>query len=190
MKKKILTILTITTIMATSLIALTGCGNKKDSESTKSNKSKSSTTNTIDDLPTTDDLPTNEDEEPGRYYEVVSLYDKNIKMFNTILPEGWTAKIYTQNVVDSSYPFVETIVISNPDQTANITILSQHSYVENKKYAEGQNQDYYTTYLRQMNASTYLDYFMNRIFKVTTAGKNLEVDNNVLDQLKVLAKQL
>ena len=44
-------------------------------------------------------------------------------MFNSIVPEGWTAKIYTQDVVDSSYPFAETIVISSPDKKANITIF-------------------------------------------------------------------
>ncbi len=182
MKKKIISFLTIIAILATSLIALSGCGDKKktdkDEKSTTNNTSKSGTTNTIDEIPT--------EEEKGRFYEIVSLYDKNINMFNSIVPEGWTAKIYTQDVVDSSYPFAETIVISSPDKKANITIFSQHSFVENKKYAEGQNTAYYTTYLHQMNASTYLDYYMNRIFKVSNTVKNKNVDNEVLNQLKVL----
>lgn len=122
----------------------------------------------------------------GRLYETISLNDKNINMFNTIVPKGWTAMIKSQDAVDSSYPFIETVVISNPDNSAKITILSQHSYVDNKKYNEGQNTEYYTTYLHQMDASTYLDYFMDRIYKGTSVVTNMNVDDEILNQLKTL----
>ncbi len=122
----------------------------------------------------------------GRLYEVISLNDKNINMFNAIVPKGWSAKIYSQDLVNSTHPFAETVVISNEEKTAKITILSQHSYVENKKYKEGQNKEYYTTYLHKMNASKYLDYFMEKIFNVTTLVKSKTVEDKVLNQLQTL----
>lgn len=130
--------------------------------------------------------PITEEKDQGRIYELVSLYDYNVLMFNGVVPKGWTASIYTQNLVNSSYPFAETIVLTNPEGTAKITILSQHSYVENNKYNEGQNKEYYTTYLHQMDASTYLDYFMSKIYPGSSLVKEDTVDSNVLSQLKTL----
>ena len=81
-------------------------------------------------------------ETTGRFYNIVTLQDKGVNMFTGIIPEGWTASINSENLVNSSYPFVETVVIANPDQSAKITILSQHSYTEDKSFNEGVNQDY------------------------------------------------
>ena len=120
-------------------------------------------------------VPNNQSSDMGRIYNIVSLQDKGIVMFTGIIPEGWSAKIYSQDQVNSIHPFVETVVISNPDNTAKITILSQNSYIENAKYNEGQNKDYYTTYLHTMNASEYSDYYMNRIFNVTDFLKEEEL---------------
>lgn len=122
----------------------------------------------------------------GKIYEQLSLDDKGINMFNSIVPKGWTAEIYSQDMVNSSYPFVETVVIENPDKTAKITILSQHSYTENNKYNEGENKDYYTTYLHAMDADTYSDYFMQRIYNGATFVKNNEIDNKLLEELETL----
>ncbi len=122
----------------------------------------------------------------GKIYNLVSLNDKGVTMFNGIVPKGWNATISSQNIVNSSYPFVETVVISNPDNNVKITILSQHSYTENAKYNEGENYDYYTTYLHQMDASTYLDYFMDRIYKGSEYVKDGKVDDRILSQLEEL----
>ena len=122
----------------------------------------------------------------GKLYEIIPLSDYGINMFNAIVPEGWTASISYQDMVNSSYPFVETVVITNPDKTAKITILSQHSYTENKKYNEGANKEYYTTYLHQMDADTYLDYFMSRIYKGSSFVKSSVVDDKLLNELKSL----
>ena len=58
-------------------------------------------------------------------------------MFHSIILDGWNATIYSQDMLNSAHPFVETVVITNDDNMVKITILSQHSYVENKNYAEG-----------------------------------------------------
>lgn len=125
----------------------------------------------------------NKNSKKGKFYNKVYLQDKGINMFQTILPKGWTATISSQNLINSSYPFVETVYIKNSDDTASITILSQHSYVENKNYAEGANTDYYTTYLHQMNASEYSDYFMERIYKTNNFIKDIELNNDVYNGL-------
>ncbi len=122
----------------------------------------------------------------GKIYKTVSLNDKGIDMFDAIIPKGWKASISSQDIVNSSYPFVETVVITNPSKTAKITILSQHSYTENNKYNEGENKDYYTTYLHQMDASTYMDYFMDKIYNGTSFVKDGTVDKKIMNQLKTL----
>ena len=143
------------------LVITVGCGNKTIKTNNKTNKK-------------------------GTLYRQLSLNDKGINMFNTIVPDGWTATISSQDMVNSSYPFVETVVISNPDGSARITILSQHSYTENAKYNEGENKDYYTTYLHQMDANTYLDYFMDRIYSGSSFVKDVKFDDELVGQLKTL----
>ena len=128
----------------------------------------------------------NSKENKGRLYNIVTLNDKGVNMFQGIVPEGWTATISSENIVNSSYPFVETVTIVNPENTAKISILSQHSYTENKKYNEGVNTDYYTTYLHQMDASTYLDFFMNSVYNGATFVKENDVDSKILEQLQLL----
>ena len=125
-------------------------------------------------------------ENKGRLYNIISLNDKGVSMFQGIVPEGWNASIKSENIVNSSYPFVETVTITNPENTARITILSQHSYTENTKFNEGVNYDYYTTYLHQMNASEYLDFFMSSVYKGSTFVKENEVDSKILEQLALL----
>ena len=127
----------------------------------------------------------------GRMYNYLTLQDKGINMFNTLVPEGWTATISSENMVNSSYPFVETVEITNPDKTAKISILSQHSFTENAKFNEGVNNDYYTTYLHFMNAPTYMDYFMDKVYSGSTFVKDgvveeqVKKDVNTLQTLKV-----
>ena len=122
----------------------------------------------------------------GRYYNIVTLQDKGINMFQSILPEGWNASISSQYRVDSSYPFLEEVTIKNSDNSAQVIILSQHSYVENTKFNEGINQDYYTTYMHQMNASEYSDYMMETVYKTTNVTKKVDVDKDVYKQLNAL----
>ena len=122
----------------------------------------------------------------SRLYQAITLNDKNINMFKSIIPEDWSATISSQDMVNSSYPFVETVIITNKDKTAKITILSQHSYTENAKYNEGINKDYYTTYLHQMDAGEYIDYFMERIYQGSNYVKDDIVDEKLVNQLKTL----
>lgn len=162
MKKYILSLLILI-----SLFIITGCSNNNSSNNNNNENE-------------------NQQVEKGRMYSLTRLSDKGINMFTSILPEDWTHKISSEDIVNSTHPFVETVVLTSPDKTAKITILSQHSYVENKKYNEGVNKDYYTTYLRQMDATTYLDYFMSRIYNGAVFERKEEVDSKILDQLKVL----
>ena len=109
----------------------------------------------------------------------------NICSLNSIIPKGWTASIESnwQNV-SSVTPGIETVTISNPDHTANIKIISQESYTENKKFNEGENRDYYTTYLHYMNASDYIDYYMNKYNSGSKFSKDVEMDENIVNQVK------
>lgn len=123
--------------------------------------------------------------EKGQIYENLSLQDNNVTVFKSIIPKGWTASIESNwNNVSSVTPGIETITISNPDHTVNIKIISQESYTENKKYNEGENKDYYTTYLHYMNASDYIDYYMNKYNNGSKFIKSVEMDENIVKQVK------
>ena len=123
----------------------------------------------------------------GNIYNIVTLKDTvaNVDAFTAVLPTGWKAYIESNwGIVNSSYPGLEKVVISNKDATAKITILSQTSYTENNKYNEGENQDYYTTYKRVMNASEYLDYYMSTNYSGASFVKNIDVKSDLLEQIK------
>lgn len=47
-------------------------------------------------------------------------------------------------------------------------------------------KDYYTTYLHQMNASEYSDYFMQRIYNVSDYVKDVDMDDSIYSQLEEL----
>ena len=156
MKRKLVIVFIIA-----SLIVLTGCG-KFNNNQNKNNK------------------------KAGRIYNIVQLQDRGVDVFSGLIPEGWTASISSQNVVNSSYPFIETVVITNPDKSAKITILSQHSYTENTKYNEGENRDYYTTYLHQMTAPTYMNYVMNSVYKGSSYVKDGKIDEGLESDIEKL----
>ena len=123
----------------------------------------------------------------GELYYQVTLYDtvNGVDIFNTILPSGW--KYYNESnwsVVSSSVPGFESIRLSSGDGKASIIIRSQEGFVENKKYNEGINYDYYTTYLHYMDASGYIDYFMNNYFKGSSFVKDMDIDQDLLNKLK------
>jgi len=122
----------------------------------------------------------------GRIYNIVSLQDKGINMFNTLIPEDWKASISSEDLINSSHPFVEKVLITNKDESAKIYIVSQHSYVENAKYNEGVNQDYYTTYLHYMDSPTYSDFFMNSMYKGSTFVETKQIDKELLEQVDAL----
>lgn len=123
--------------------------------------------------------------EKGQIYESVSLSDGNVEVFKSIIPKGWTANVESNwKNISSVTPGIETVTISNPDHTVNIKIISQESYTENNKYNEGENYDYYTTYLHYMNASDYIDYYMNKHSSGSKFIKNVEMDENIVKQVK------
>ena len=97
MKKKKILILFLTII-----ILFTGCNTNNEEQQNETN---------------------NNTESKGRLYSIVNLQDKGINMFTSILPEGWNYKISSQDMVSSSYPFVETVVLTNPNNTAKITFF-------------------------------------------------------------------
>ena len=129
--------------------------------------------------------------EQGTMYKRVMLYDtqNNVGVFEGVIPADWKTNIESKwNVVSSIIPGLETVTISNPNSTASIIITSQEGYVENAKYNEGENHDYYTTYLHYMDASTFLDYSLNKRYPNITKTKDLEVDEDILNQLKEYTK--
>lgn len=146
-----------------SLITLTGCNNNQENNSGKNQ------------------------EIVGRMYNYISLNDttNNVTVFKSIIPSDWKGLIDSKwNLINSITPGRETIYLSNPDGTVKITFISQQSYVENKKYAEGENREYFTTYLHYMNAKEYLDYYMNQNYKGSKLIKELENDERLANQLK------
>ena len=159
MKKKLL----ITLLLISSVFVLTGC---------KRNIFKKQVT-------------LEEAIEKGQIYESVSLYDNNVEVFKSIVPKGWKATIESNwNNVSSVTPGIETVTISSPDHSANIKIISQECYTENKKYNEGVNKDYYTTYLHYMNASDYINYYMNKYNNGSKFLQDVEMDENIVKQVK------
>ena len=121
----------------------------------------------------------------GKIYERISLKDGNVTVFEGIVPKGWNYNIESNwNVVSSVTPGKETVYLSSPDLSATIKIISQESFTENKKYQEGENTDYYTTYLHYMNASDYLDYYMDKYYKGSKLVKDVGVDEKLLTQIK------
>jgi hypothetical protein len=131
--------------------------------------------------PIEDPTPT---EEQGTIFTRYTLYDGGIPTFLTVLPSEWKANITSNwNVVNSSIPGVATVTISSPDGLAKITILSRHSFVENAKFNEGINKDYYTTYLHKMNASQYISYVMKNNY---TGYQLLKAENVPEDTVSML----
>ena len=82
--KKIMILFVIMLMLVTVLFFLTGCDYSKFINNLN-------IPNEIDNLET--ETTTNSQ---GQIYERLSLNDKNINMFNTIVPKGWTAKIYSK----------------------------------------------------------------------------------------------
>ena len=123
----------------------------------------------------------------GNIYNIVTLKDTvaNVDAFTAIIPKGWKADIESNwNIVNSTYPGLEKVTITNKDATARITILSQTSYTENNKFNEGENKDYYTTYLHSMDASTYLDYYMSNNYSGAKIVKNNNVKEEIANEIK------
>ena len=128
---------------------------------------------------------TNNKKGKGKVYELISLKDGQVEVFEGIIPKGWKYNLESNwNNVSSVTPGIETVTITSPDLTASIKIISQESYTENKKYNEGENRDYYTTYLHYMNASDYLDYYMNKNYNGSKYVKDVDMDSKILDQVK------
>ena len=120
----------------------------------------------------------------GQIYNLVTLYDGGIPAFNSIIPKGWTSSISSNwKIVNSSIPGVATVTINSPDNMARITIISRHSYVENSKFKEGINQDYYTTYLHKMNASQYISYYINNYYSGYQLDRAVDVPEDTVKML-------
>lgn len=120
----------------------------------------------------------------GTIYEMVSLQDSNVTVFQSIVPKGWNSYIESKwDIINSTHPGRETVYLSSPDGRASIKIVSQESYVENKKYNEGENTEYYTTYLHYMNASDYLNYYMDKNYNGSKFVQDVDLDEKVLQQI-------
>ena len=158
MKKKYLLIV----LLVISVFTLTGCFDKQES----SKKKKKNT------------------ESLGRIYEQVSLEDHGITVFNGIIPQEWTAEESTDwTLVNSTIPGVAYVKLTSPDESTSIIIISRHSFVENLKYNEGINKDYYTTYLHKMNASEYIEYYMESNYPNASYSDSVDVPESTISAL-------
>ena len=127
----------------------------------------------------------------GKYYNVVNLVDPqaNVTAFTGIIPEGWEASIQSNwQVISPDYPIMEEVTILSPDGKASIVIDSQQQYAETSDpyMQEGVNYEYYTTYLHYMDADTFVQYYMDNAYGLSTLMKDLEDDQEVLSQAQQL----
>ena len=122
----------------------------------------------------------------GKIYNKVSLKDTQagITAFEGIIPQGWSANIQSNwNVVSSNVPGVETVTITSPDGKASIVIDSNQAFVENTKFNEGVNYDYYSTYLHYMDADEFVQYYMDLTYgEDAILEEDLEDDSDVIQQ--------
>lgn len=136
------------------------------------------------------DGPSMEKNTTGKLYSTFYLTDSGVNVFKGIAPQGWYVDIYSNwNVVNHIHPGLETVVLYSPDQTAKITIISIHSYVENASYAEGVNYDYYTTYLHKMNATQYIGYYVDNNYPGAQYLEAKQVPGDIINQLDEYNKQ-
>ena len=129
-------------------------------------------------------------ESHGRMYQLITLSDTNIRVFQGLIPEGWKSAIKSERIVNSSHPLKETVTFTSPDSLAKLKIISQTSFVDNKKYEEGVNYDYFTTYLHYMEAKDYIDYYMNEYYPNSKYVGDEEIKNETLEQLKLYSNML
>ena len=127
----------------------------------------------------------------GTYYNVVNLVDPqaNVTAFTGLIPEGWTASIQSNwQVISPDYPIMEEVTILSPDGKASIVIDSQQQYAETSDpyMQEGVNYEYYTTYLHYMDADTFVQYYMDNAYGLSTLMKDIEDDQKVLSQAQQL----
>ena len=126
----------------------------------------------------------------GKIYTLFSLMDAGVPVFQGIAPKNWYADIYSNwQVVNHIYPGMETVTLYSPDQTAKITIVSLHSYVDNASYAEGANYDYYTTYLHKMNATQYIQYYIDNYYPGAEYLEAKDIPEDVITQLNAYNQQ-
>lgn len=122
--------------------------------------------------------------EQGKIYAAVNLQDAGVAVFSGIAPQGWRASIVSSwNVVSSTVPGKEVVTLMAPTLDASITFISQTAYVDNSKYADGENYDYYTTYKKLQDAGTYLDDYIDMNYSAKKI-KDLVVPAETLEQLR------
>lgn len=169
-KMKVFKAILSVAIMAAMIISLCGC----DSDETSSRRKRSIYG---------DDYPTY-DEPQGKMYNKVALTDTQagIVAFEGLIAEGWTASIQSDwNVVSYMCPGMESVTLTSPDEDAVIYIDSQQIYMDDSKYAEGINYDYYTTYYHYMDADTYIQEYMdNACDGSAILIKDFEDDTDIL----------
>lgn len=127
----------------------------------------------------------------GTYYNIVNLVDPqaNVTAFTGLIPEGWQASIQSNwQVISPDFPILEEVTILSPDGKASIVIGSQQQFAETSDpyMQEGVNYEYYTTYLHYMDADTFVQYYMDNAYGLSTLMKDLEDDQEVLSQAQQL----
>lgn len=120
----------------------------------------------------------------GKLYQRAGIIDQNISVnvFQTLLPEGWTAAIASDwNNYSLTYPGVELIELTSPDGTAKVQIQSPKNYLQDLLWGkQGKNLEEYATFSAYMNAEDYVQYSVQSVYSDAELVKEFEANSELL----------
>ena len=128
--------------------------------------------------PTEPDQPT---EPPavteGKLYSQIGLVDPyaNVVAFQGLLPEGWTVQMQSNWGLINPYPGQEIVQFVSPDGKAAVSIASQLIYEEGSDRGYGADISNFITLAPYMNASSYIDYYVQNTYANAEAIGDLEI---------------
>ncbi|MBR4318519.1 MAG: dockerin type I repeat-containing protein [Oscillospiraceae bacterium] len=112
----------------------------------------------------------------GKLYQRTGVIDPyiSVNVFQTLLPEGWTAaSVSDWNNYSLAYPGVELVELTSPDGTAKIQIQSPRNYLQDLLWGKaGKNLEEYATFSTYMNADTYVQSSVQSVYETALLVKD------------------
>ncbi len=128
-----------------------------------------------------DPEPTQPTEPPtvteGKLYSQIGLVDPyaNVVAFQGLLPDGWTVQMQSNWGLINPYPGQEIVQFVSPDGKASISIASPLIYEEGSDRGYGADLSNFITLAPYMNASNYIDYYVQNTYANAEAVGDLEI---------------
>lgn len=113
----------------------------------------------------------------SKIYQKAALTDTQIGavVYEGILPEGWTAQIESSWWNVNPDPGLETVTFISPDGKARISISSPQTYEQATDRGFGMDLSNFITLAPYMNASQFIDYYMQNTYPDAEFIQNMEV---------------